>query len=124
AGVSEYVVVDWAGRRQGGRVMVRGYRLREGVYLEAPRDEAGRVMLELGGLRLGSEGEAVLLFDANGQPIGDYVEVDARLREAEARLREEAAARQAAEARLREEAAAREAAEARLRELEARSKQD
>ncbi|MDW8350781.1 MAG: Uma2 family endonuclease [Anaerolineae bacterium] len=113
AGVSEYVVVDWAGRRQGGRVVVRGYRLQEGAYLESPRDEAGRVMLALEGLRIGSVGEEVLLFDASGQAIGDYVEV-------EARLREETAARQAAEARLREEAAARQAAEARLRELEAR----
>ncbi|MCX7939920.1 MAG: Uma2 family endonuclease [Thermoflexales bacterium] len=116
AGVNEYVVVDWAGRRQGGRVMVRGYRLQEGAYLEMPRDEAGRVVLELGGLRIGSVGEDVLLFDARGQPIGDYVEVDARRQAAEARLREEVAARQAAEARLREEVAARQAAEARLRE--------
>lgn len=79
----------------------------------SPQDEAGRILLRLGALRIGVAGEDVLLFDAVGQPIGDYVQIDAR-------LREEAAARQAAEARLREEAAARQAAEERLREAEAR----
>ncbi len=127
AGVLEYVVVDLAGRERVGQILVRGYRLEGGVFVVSPQDEAGRVLLRLGALRIGVAGEDVLLFDAMGQPIGDYVQIDARLREeaaarqaAEARLREEAVARQAAEARLREEAAARQAAEERLREAEAR----
>ncbi|MDW8352786.1 MAG: hypothetical protein RML99_12825 [Anaerolineae bacterium] len=51
----------------------------------------GEVGALRGGLRIGSAGEAVLLFDASGQPIGDCVAVGAC-------LREEIAAREAAEA--------------------------
>lgn len=113
AGVAEYVVVDLAGRERAGRILVRGHRLEGRAFVTSPQDEAGRVLLRLGSLRIGAVGEDVLIFDAAGQPVRDYVEIDAR-------LREEAAARQTAEARLREEAAARQTAEARLHEAEAR----
>lgn len=106
AEVAEYVIVDLAGRRRAGQIVVRGYRLQDGAFLESPRDADGRVLLQIGSLRIGATGEDVLVFDAQGHPIGDYLEV-------EARLRDEVAARRQAEARLQE-------AEARIRELEAR----
>lgn len=88
AEVAEYVIVDLAGRRRAGQIVVRGYRLRDGAFLESPRDEAGRVLLQAGALRIGAAGEDVLIFDAQGHPIGDYVEINARLHDAEARIRE------------------------------------
>ncbi|BCX02283.1 MAG: hypothetical protein KatS3mg053_0221 [Candidatus Roseilinea sp.] len=88
AEVAEYVIVDLAGRRRSGQIVVRGYRLQDGAFLEAPRDADGRVLLQVGSLRIGTTGEDVLIFDAQGHPIGDYLEVEARLRDAEARIRE------------------------------------
>lgn len=88
AEVAEYVIVDLAGRRRAGQIIVRGYRLQDGAFLECPRDADGRVLLRIGSLRIGAVGDDVLLFDAQGAPMGDYMEIEARLRDAEARIRE------------------------------------
>lgn len=111
AGVAQYVIVECAPRPDGVRHTVRGYRMTEAGYTPAPTNAQGWIWLDAPRLWIGAQDNSVLLFDEAGQPIGDYVQIDAQRREAEARA-------QAAEARVRQEAEARAAAEARVRELE------
>jgi len=102
AGVAQYIIVECALRADWVRHTVRGFRMSESGYAPAPTNERGWIWLDAPRLWIGVQDNQVLLFDASGQPIGDYVQIDAQRREAEARARLESEARAAAEARVRE----------------------
>jgi colicin import membrane protein len=131
AGVAQYVIVDDTGRGGVRQLRLLDYRLEVGAYrLQAP-DAEGRVHLAIADVWLGIRRDHVVCYDAAGREIGDCVTVvrqaakaEARVKEAAARARREAAARAEAEDRAQREAAAREA-EARARqEAEARARQE
>jgi Uma2 family endonuclease len=126
AKVPRYIIVDtriWDGHET---IYLIGYHLTPRGYEVLAPDEVGRFWLEPVGVWLGIRDNRVTCFDAAGEPIGDYPELDAARIEAEARAEtaearaETAEARaETAEARAVAEATARAQAEQRLRELEA-----
>ena len=122
AGVAQYVIVECAQQASGVRHTVRGYHTTEAGYAPTPANSHGWIWLDAPRLWIGVQDNNVLLFDEHGRPIGNYVQVDAERRAAEARAQAEAEARAAAEARAQAEAEARAAAEARAQaEAEARA---
>nr|NTU83638.1 hypothetical protein [Chloroflexales bacterium] len=100
AGVPLYVIVD-AVQRQGREALrLLGYRQTATAYEVLPPDELGRLYLEPLRLYLGvSEGELVC-YDEAGVALGDYTAVDAARAAAEARAVEVEARLRAAEAEL------------------------
>ncbi len=88
AGVAQYVIVECAPRGEQVRHTVRGYRMTDAGYAPAPTNPQGWIWLDAPRLWIGTRDDAVLLFDESGQPIGDYVQIDAQRRMAEARVRE------------------------------------
>jgi len=116
AGVAQYVIVDNVGRRGERQLRFLDYRLVGDTYRLQPPDERGWVYLELADLWVGVEGDHVVCYADDGTAFGDYATVVQQAAEAEARARQEAAARAEAEARARQEAAARAEAEARARQ--------
>jgi hypothetical protein len=94
------------------------------TYRLQPPDERGWVYLELAELWVGVEGDHVVCYADDGTAFGDYATVVQQAAEAEARARQEAAARAEAEARARQEAAARAEAEARARAAEEQAQRE
>ncbi len=134
ARVPFYAIVDR--EREDGPPRLLGYRWTPERYVEAPRDEQGRLLLEAAELWLGVRGNRVVLFDAiTGEEIPDFIEQgralsqaqramrakDEALGKAEERHRAETEAREAAEGRARAEAEARAAAERRVAEEQAKA---
>ena len=116
AGVAQYVIVDNIGRRGERQLRLLDYRLVGDTYRLQPPDERGWVYLELAELWVGVEGDHVVCYTDDGTAFGDYATVVQQAAEAEARARQEAAARAEAEEQARLEAAARAEAEARARQ--------
>jgi Protein of unknown function (DUF820). len=116
AGVAQYVIVDNIGRRGERQLRLLDYRLVGDTYRLQPPDERGWVYLELADLWVGVEGDHVVCYADDGTAFGDYATVVQQAAEAEARARQEAAARAEAEEQARREAAARAEAEARARQ--------
>ena len=116
AGVAQYVIVDNVGRRGERQLRLLDYRLVGDTYRLQPPDERGWVYLELAELWVGVEGDHVVCYADDGTAFGDYATVVQQAAEAEARARQEAAARAEAEEQARLEAAARAEAEARARQ--------
>jgi len=116
AGVAQYVIVDNIGRRGERQLRFLDYRLVGDTYRLQPPDERGWVYLELAELWVGVEGDHVVCYTDDGTAFGDYATVVQQAAEAEARARQEAAARAEAEEQARLEAAARAEAEARARQ--------
>ena len=112
AGVAQYVIVDNVGRRGERQLRLLDYRLVGDTYRLQPPDERGGVYLELAELWVGVEGDHVVCYADDGTAFGDYATVVQQATEAEARARQEAAARAEAEEQARREAAARAEAEA------------
>ena len=112
AGVAQYVIVDNIGRRGERQLRLLDYRLVGDTYRLQPPDERGWVYLELAELWVGVEGDHVVCYADDGTAFGDYATVVQQATEAEARARQEAAARAEAEvlARIAAEQARREAA--------------
>jgi len=112
AGVAQYVIVDNVGRRGERQLRLLDYRLVGDTYRLQPPDERGWVYLELADLWVGVEGDHVVCYADDGTAFGDYATVVQQAVEAEARARQEAAARAEAEvlARIAAEQARREAA--------------
>jgi len=122
AGVAQYVIVDNLGRRGERQLRLLDYRLVGEHYRLQPPDARGWVYLEVAGLWLGVEGDHVVCYTDDGTAFGDYATVVQQAAEAEARARQEAAARAEAEEQARREAAARaEAEEQARREAAARA---
>ncbi len=122
AGVAQYVIVDNLGRRGERQLRLLDYRLVGDTYRLQPPDARGWVYLEVAGLWLGVEGDHVVCYTDDGTAFGDYATVVQQAAEAEARARQEAAARAEAEEQARREAAARaEAEEQARREAAARA---
>jgi len=122
AGVAQYVIVDNVGRRGERQLRLLDYRLVGDTYRLQPPDERGWVYLELAELWVGVEGDHVVCYADDGTAFGDYATVVQQATEAEARARQEAAARAEAEEQARREAAARaEAEEQARREAAARA---
>jgi hypothetical protein len=115
AGVAQYVIVDNIGRRGERQLRLLDYRLVGDTYRLQPPDERGWVYLELADLWVGVEGDHVVCYTDDGTAFGDYATVVQQAAEAEARARQEAAARAEAEEQARREAAARAEAEAQAR---------
>jgi colicin import membrane protein len=111
AGVAQYVIVDNIGRRGERQLRLLDYRLVGDTYRLQPTDERGWVYLELADLWVGVEGDHVVCYADDGTAFGDYATVVQQAAEAEARARQEAAARAEAEEQARREAAARAEAE-------------
>jgi hypothetical protein len=124
AGVAQYVIVDNVGRRGERQLRLLDYRLVGDTYRLQPPDERGWVYLELADLWVGVEGDHVVCYADDGTAFGDYATVVQQAAEAEARARQEAAARAEAEARARQEAAARAEAEARARAAEEQAQRE
>jgi len=116
AGVAQYVIVDNIGRRGERQLRLLDYRLVGDTYRLQPPDERGWLYLELAELWVGVEGDHVVCYTDDGTAFGDYATVVQQAAEAEARARQEAAARAEAEEQARLEAAARAEAEARARQ--------
>jgi Uma2 family endonuclease len=112
AGVAQYIIVDVRQWKGVDTLYLLGYQLTPRGYEVLAPDEAGRFWIEPVGIWIGLRDNRVTCFDAAGEPIGDYPEVDAARAEAETRA-------ETAETRAAAEAEARMQAEARLRELEA-----
>jgi len=122
AGVAQYVIVDNLGRRGERQLRLLDYRLVGDTYRLQPPDARGWVYLEVAGLWLGVEGDHVVCYTDDGTAFGDYATVVQQAAEAEARARQEAAARAEAEEQARREAEARaEAEEQARREAAARA---
>ncbi len=102
AGVGQYIIIECTPRADQVRHTVRGFRMTAAGYVPAPTNPQGWIWLDAPRVWIGVQDNTVLLFEQTGVPIGDYVQIDARRREAEARAEQEAQARAAAEARLRE----------------------
>jgi colicin import membrane protein len=112
ASVPHYVIVDirkWKGQET---LYLLSYQLTPKGYEAGAKGERGWLWLEPVGVWLGIRDDHLQCFDEAGQPIGDYISVDAARAEAETRAAAEAKARTEAETRAN-------TAEARLRELEA-----
>jgi Uma2 family endonuclease len=102
AGVPLYVIVDLV--RRAGQIMPRliGYRQTPTIYEVLPPDERGRLWLEPLNIWLGLLDQQVVCYDEAGNPLGDYLDLQAALAaEMEARAAE-AEARAAAEQRIQE----------------------
>jgi Uma2 family endonuclease len=126
AGVPLYIIVDTVGRRRQPVLRLLGYTLTPDGYQQLSANEHGWLWLEPARTWLGVQGNEIVCYDEDGQPVGDYLALAAALAQ-EARARQAAEeARQVAEQRATEaerlarmERQAREALEARLRALEA-----
>ena len=138
-GVPLYVVVDTVADGDEAPPRLLGYRLAARRYQALAPDEHGRLWLEPVGLWLGVADDEIVLYDAAGQPQGDYrtlaaalaaerwaraeaerqVEAERRARaEAERQVEAERRARTEAERQVEAERQARQATEERLRVLE------
>lgn len=113
-GVDTFIIVDAKNQQEGQPPPIKAYKLgTDGQYEEIDPDDRGWLWIDVVGLWIGTAGEWVSWYDAEGNKIGTYVEVnEARKQEREARQRAEEHAHTEAEARQR--------AEDRIRELEAR----
>lgn len=102
AGVPLYVIVDLLQR--GGKTLPRllAYRRSDTVYTVIPPDERGWIYLEPLKLWLGLNGQEVICYDEQGQPVGDYTEVKASLEHIQAALEAEQRVRTEAERRIQE----------------------
>ncbi|MDZ7371227.1 MAG: Uma2 family endonuclease, partial [candidate division KSB1 bacterium] len=122
AGVPLYVIVDAYEQRGEGRLRVLGYELAGGAYRPLAPNAEGRLWLVPLGVWIGTEGNEVYCFDAQGRRMGDYATLTTIVIEAEERAAEAwAAAKAEARARLEAEARARDEAERAQREAEARA---
>jgi colicin import membrane protein len=109
AGVPYYIIVDDQARRgQPRRLRLLGYRRGPRGYRRMPLSADGRLWLEPLGMWLAIEGARVVCYDAAGERLLEYAELEK--------------ARVAAEQQARTEAEARVAAEAKMRDLEAELK--
>lgn len=136
AGIPLYIVADMPYSRTKKPLGLLPYRAGEDGYELQPLDAHGRFWIDVANIALGIENGRIACYNAAGERIDDYLQVDARaveekvLREhAETRAEQEKArAQQAearaeqAEARLNEQQIWHEQVEARLRELEAQLK--
>jgi len=120
AGVPFYIIVETYTARRAAFRRLKGYRLEEGVFTVLAPDERGWLWLEPVGMWMGVRDNQIECYDAAGNLIGDYNDIDAARVEAEARAAAEAEARVEAEARAAAEAEARVEAEARAAAIEAR----
>jgi colicin import membrane protein len=112
AGVPLYAIVDGPVGDEGRTIRMLGYRATAEGYVPLPLNEQGQLWLEPVRLWLGTERGQAACYDENGKQLGDYQDVVAEAREAEARAEAEKARAEAEKARA-------EAAEARLQEVEA-----
>jgi Uma2 family endonuclease len=120
-GVPLYLIVDEARCVPGAALPIYGYTLTEdSTYAPMLPDAQGRLWVEPAGLWLGTVGDTVAWFDEDGRQIGDYEDIEAARREAEARTEAIEAARREAEARTEAIEAARREAEARADSAEER----
>jgi Uma2 family endonuclease len=119
ARVPLYIIADtriWNGQET---LYLIGYHLTPRGYEALAPDKRGWFWLEAVGVWLGIQDNRIICFDALGNPIGDYTQIDAARAAAEIRAQAAETRAQAAETRAQVEAMARTTAEARLRELEA-----
>lgn len=125
-GVDIYVIVDAKIRRGYTQYRINGYRLVNGQYEEMLLDEQGRLWLEPVQAWLGVRNNWLVCYDAEGELIGDYVQVSKQAKRAEKQvlLAEQRAAAEAQRAeveaqRAEAEALARAEAERRITEMQA-----
>ncbi len=115
AGIPLYIVADMPYSRAKKPLGLLPYRAGSDGYELQPLDAHGRFWIDVANIALGIENGRIACYDAAGERIDDYLQVDARA-EAEKTLHVQADARAAQEKALREQA------EARIRELEAQLK--
>ncbi len=122
AGVAQYVIVDYLTREEPLRLRLLDYRLVGEHYVLHPPDKHGRVYLEIARLWLGIADNHVVCYNEWGEVMGNYTAMMelAEAAQAQARLAEEQARREA-EARAAAEERARLAEEQARREAEARA---
>ncbi|MGQ9813665.1 MAG: Uma2 family endonuclease, partial [Candidatus Roseilinea sp.] len=84
-GVLQYVIVECTQQASGVRHTVRSYHMTEAGYATTPANPHGWIWLDMPRLWIGVQDNSVLLFDEHGRPIGNYIQVDAERRAAEAR---------------------------------------
>jgi colicin import membrane protein len=97
-----YVIVDLVQRKGQITPRLLGFRQTPSVYKVLPPDESGRLPIEPLNIWLGVQEQQVICYDASGQPIGDYPELQAALDAEQAARMAEAEARAAAEQRIQE----------------------
>ncbi|MCS6938071.1 MAG: Uma2 family endonuclease [Roseiflexus sp.] len=86
AGVEFYIIVDVAQRRGQETLRLLGYRRTPTVYAVLPPDDQGRLWIEPLRIWLGVQDQQVVCYDAAGNPIGDYPDLQAALATAEQRI--------------------------------------
>jgi len=102
ARVPFYVVIDERIVRGQRRLRLLGYRQGLRGYQRLPSNAQGRLWLDAVHLFLGQEDGRVALYNAQGQRLGDYQEVEQARHVAEERVQEVEQARKAAEQRVLE----------------------
>lgn len=133
AGVAFYAIVDLHERKRQVIRRVLGFRHTPTGFEPLPLNDQGWLWVEPANMWLGFQNNDVQCYDEAGQPIGNYVEINAALKaesqarsQAEQRAQAEAQARSQAEQHAQAEAQARsqaeqraQAAEVQLQELQA-----
>jgi Uma2 family endonuclease len=94
ARVPLYLIVDLVSRRGQASPRLLAYHRGLDGYRELPPNDLGRIWLEPLGLWVGIENDAVVCYQADGSPIGDYTAqvearaaADERIRQLEAEVR-------------------------------------
>lgn len=118
AGVPYYIIVDKHVRKRRTDRQLLGWELTADGYVAMQTDGPNRLWLEPVKLWLCIEGDQLVCYDEQGEPIVDYVVIAALRAAAEERAIREAARAQEEAARATEEKARADAAEARIRALE------